>query len=161
VTMIRVMRSSVSAESAMRRVAGLLDAEAAIERRVFYPWYHFNATGCLRSLFGRRRIEIDCLVDARSGRAASADALTLDRVLPAAGETLDAQQDIEASRRKAERYASHALGRRFRLLGRFDLRLDEPRLVHRPYWIVRAGAERVLLDAVTGEVHPLAADHTM
>lgn len=156
-----VMRPSVTAESATSRVARLLGEETSIERRVLYPWYHIAISGRLRWLFGHRRIDFRCLVDARTGRAASTDELALDHVMPAAGEALDVLQDAGTARRAASRFASHVLGRRFRMLGHFDLRAGDVRVVHRPYWIVRAGPERLLLDAVTGELHPLSAARTM
>jgi len=43
------------------------------------------------------------------------------------------------------------------MLGNFNLALDPARLEHRLCWIVRDEAERVLVDAMTGEVRPLAA----
>lgn len=157
------MRAALDSSAAVKRIAGLVEgAVAEAERRVFYPYYHFGARGRLRWLFGERRLEFDCLVDARTGRAASADALALDTLTVDDAEVLGATHEAVEAEPRARRYARHALGKGFRLLGDFNLELDCAGLVHRPYWIVRTGTSRVLVDAVTGDLHPLAAaDRTM
>lgn len=131
-------------------------AAAAVERRVFYPYFHVPAHGRLRWLFGEKQVALDCLVDARTGTVSSADALRLERRKVSATESLPVQQDADSAISTARRYASHALARGFKVLGNFNLDVRDAVLVHRPFWIVRTEQLRVLVDAVTGELHPLS-----
>jgi len=156
---IDAMRASLTADDAVAAVARLIeDPDCRAERQLFYPYYHFAVTGRLRWLFGVRHMHIDCLVDARTGRAASADSLMLDHLQIDSRDRVSALKDGVEAESSARRYASHALGRSLRVLGNFNLALSRAALVHRPFWVVGAGAVSVLVDAVTGELHPLAAN---
>jgi hypothetical protein len=154
---IDVMRASLDRGSARSLVSGLTGDDAEIERRVFYPYFRFGVSGLLRWLFGRRRLRTNCLVDARTGRASTSDRLVLELLTVTDDERLRPVQAHDAAARQAHRYATHALGRSLRVLGDLDIELDEGGLVHRPFWIVRSGRVRVLVDAVSGELHPLRA----
>ena len=156
---IDAMRASLTADDAVAKVARLVEEpDSRIEQQLFYPYFHFAVTGRLRWLFGERHMHIDCLVDARTGRAASADALTLDRLQVRSGDCVDASQDRHGAETNARRYACHALGKSLRVLGNFNLALSAASLVHRSFWVVRAGELSVLVDAVTGDLHPLTPD---
>jgi len=151
------MRPGLDAEAARQRVARLQDcAGACVERRVYYPFFRYGVSARVRWLFGHERLEFDCVVDARNGRAASADELTVDDLVVGDDECMRAVTGEADARHSAQRYAAHSLGKAMRMLGNFNLSLDARGLVHRPYWIVRTGTIRVLVDAVTGDLHPLA-----
>lgn len=155
---IDVMRASLDRRAARRLVDRLLGAgDARVERQVYYPYYRYAVSGQLRWLFGRRRVGTECLVDARTGRAATADAVRAERRRVADEHCLPVARPARDAGRSARRYATHALGRRFRLIANLRLRVSGGALLHRPFWIVRAGRLRVLVDAVSGELHPLAA----
>lgn len=156
---IDAMRASLTADHATKLVARLTgEPEVSIEQQIYYPFFHFAASARLRWLFGERRMCLDCLVDARTGRAASADALTIERIEAEPKACVAAVKDGQVAEKNARRYASHALGRSFRVLGNFNLELAPAVLVHRPYWVVRAADHSVLVDAVTGDVHPLVSN---
>lgn len=154
---IGVMRASLDGSAARSLVFALSGEAAEIERRVYYPYFRFGVSGLLRWLFGRRRLRTECLVDARTGRASTADGLNVERLTVTAGERLAAARGPDEAARLARRYATHALGRGLRVLGNLHVELDGGELVYRPFWIVRSGDTRVLVDAVTGELHPLEA----
>ncbi len=159
-TEIRSMRSTLAEADVRERVAAMLPGEAAsaIERRVYYPYFRYVVHGALRWLFGERPIRVDCLIDARTGRAATGDAVVIESVTADAKECLPVRQCAVAGRRQAERYTLHSLGRAYRILARFGLRADGGEVVHRPYWIVRAAGHRLLVDGITGELHPMAGN---
>ena len=76
---IGVMRESLDRYAACSLVCRLADGPAEIERRIYYPYFRFGISGLLRWLFGRRTLQTRCLVDARTGRASTADSLSLER----------------------------------------------------------------------------------
>lgn len=154
---IGVMRASLDRGAARSLVAELSGGPAEIERRVYYPYFRFGVSGLLRWLFGSRTLRTECLVDARTGRASTADSLSVDRLMVVDEERLAAVKAPDEADRLARRYATHALGRGLRVLGNLHIQLDGGELVHRPFWIVRSDSTRVLVDAVTGELHPLGA----
>ena len=157
-TEIRRMQTSLAEADILARVAAALPAHStppAIERRVYYPYFRYVVRGALRWLFGKRAIRVDCLIDARTGRAATADEFDIESVPADSAERLPARHSAGESRKSAERYTRHSLGRACRVLASFHLRADQGELVHRPYWIVRAAGHRLLVDGVTGELHPL------
>ena len=151
------MQSAFDERAILERVATLVPggARPEIEGRVYYPYFRYVVRGALRWLFGRRPFEVDCLVDARTGHAATADSFVIETVSSEADSRLPVRQDPGAGRRQAERYTRHALGRAFRVLAGFRLRADEGELVHRPFWVVRASGTRLLVDGVSGELHPM------
>ena len=154
---IGVMRESLDRYAACSLVCRLADGPAEIERRIYYPYFRFGISGLLRWLFGRRTLQTRCLVDARTGRASTADSLSLERRAAIEEDRLRGVTAPDEARRLARRYATHALGRGLRVLGNLHIDVDGGELVYRPFWIVRSGSTRVLVDAVTGELHPLAA----
>ena len=151
------MQNAFDEQEILERVATLDPggARPEIEGRVYYPYFRYVVRGALRWLFGRRPFEVDCLVDARTGRAATADSFVIETVRSEADSRLPVRQDPGTGRRQAERYTRHALGRAFRVLAGFRLQADEGELVHRPYWVVRASGARLLVDGVSGELHPM------
>jgi len=153
----RLLRALLDERAAVTRVGALLDAaDVQIERRVYYPYYHFAVQGELRWLFRRKRLRFDCLVDARTGHASSADPLDVERVATLSEGGLAVQQTPGEAARRARRYAQHAMGRGLRLMSNFNTRLEACGVVYRPFWILGSGSMRILLDAVTGELHPLS-----
>lgn len=140
---------------AVDRVASLVGRPARLERAVLYPYYVYRVRLGLPALAGRRETTACCLVDACAGRAATAEpfevvdggidgALVLDDVI-----------DEAAACENATAFLRHTVGRRWRTLGDFGIRLAAEGRVHKAYWIVTAGAQRVLVDSGCGAVHPL------
>lgn len=150
------MQALLDEGAAVSHVESLLGTgPARVERGVQYPYYHFIVSGSIRWLFSRKSLRFDCLVDARTGHAASADPMTTERARSLPDDCLSVQWSTSEAARQASRYAQHAMSRSLRLMSNFNTSLDERGLVYRPFWIVESGTTRILLDAVTAEVHPL------
>ena len=131
---IAAIRSNVDSDEALKILRGYAGCgDARIERRLFYPYYHVVANGRLRWLFGERRLKLDCLIDARTGRASSADAPVVEQLEVSESERLVARNDATTAIAAARRYASHALSRGLKVLGNFNLDLRDAELVHRPF----------------------------
>lgn len=150
-----VIRPCIDAAAAVDRVRELCGGAAALERELLYPYHHFGVRGRLRSLFGAREVSAECLVDARTGHAATADAFTVVRRSCGDEGCLAPIVSATEARRRAERYSTHALGRAWRIAADFRLELTVHGIVHRPFCVVAGGGRRLLVDRVTGEMHPL------
>ena len=138
--------------------AACVDGERAFEheRRVFYPYYRFRIDASSRALWRTRHFATECLVDARTGRAATAEELRVLRQSVDSNEVLLATLDATRAHQVAMRYASHALSRSFKVVRNFGLQLTDAGIVHRPFEIVCVEGSRLLFDTLTGDVHPLA-----
>lgn len=151
----RVFRSEFDAAAAIERVRDLAGGSPVLECQLLYPYFHFGISGRLQSLLGSRALAVECLVDARTGHAATADAFDADRV-PCSDEVCLAATWSQAdAARQARRYATHALGRAYRIAANLHLELSAHGIVHRPFCIVTIAGRRLLVDRVTGELHPL------
>lgn len=154
---VRVMRRRVGPDAAASSVAALAgEADRGVAAAVYYPFHAWSATGRLRTLAGTRRVACYGVVDARTGDVATSDPLDTEELAVAPDALLAARHGSADALRMARSFAAHALRRRLRVICDFRLELSELGLVYRPYWIVRAGAALVLVDAVTGGLHPLA-----
>lgn len=155
-TAVRVIRGEVcasTAEAAARRLLRMEDA--TVERELFYPYYWFLWRASFRSLFGRGGGKISSLVDARQGVAATSDPFEIDAAQVSSGDVLGSKVLAQDAERRARRAAARAVSRRERALLPAAWSLVDRALVHKRFWVVRAGSRRLLVDAVTGCVHPL------
>lgn len=151
-----VIASELDGTSATKRIEALDAGRAAVEAELLYPYYCFDVRGRLRSLFGDRPAEFRCLVDARTGHAATADRFATERRSVDASVCLVPTQSSELATRQARRYAAHAMGRASKTAANFDLRIEANGIVYRPFFIVVCGDTRLLVDGVTGDLHPLS-----
>ena len=154
---LQVIRQGLATGAAVERVRQLCGGSPMLERELLYPYYRFAANGRLRFLFGERKLNVDCLIDARTGHAATADAFDVVARHCEAEACLDAIRTPAEARRLAQRYATHALSRGYRIAANFNLQLVDRGVVHRPFCIVASGGDRLLVDRVSGELHPLAS----
>ena len=61
-------------------------------------------------------------------------------------------------KQSAFRYLTHSLGRRFKALTNFNVVIISQRLVYKLFWGIRFGSQFVIIDSMTGLIHPLEAD---
>jgi len=147
----------VTAEDAERLVARVAeDFVPRVTGRVFYPYHRFRHRCSARTLFGEAALEVLCLVDGRTGVAATADPFEIVG-LEVSGEVIDSVIGREAARRIARRCVDHVVGRRRKALAASRTEILEEGMVHKPFWIVRCtnGSKpsfRVLVDGVTGGI---------
>ena len=57
----------------------------------------------------------------------------------------------------AQRTVTHQLGKKLKMIAPFDVTLDMKGMVYRSFWIVRIGDSRIMVDSVTGSMHPVRA----
>ena len=155
---IFVIREQLDAGSVLRNFDCIPNiGPVVVERSVLYPYIAFTARCKLSTMIGTRTLSFDCLVDAVNGHAATADAFVTREIRQAEGMQLHPQISEDAAKRAAQRTATHRLSKKLRMIAPFDVQLESGGVVYKRFWIVRVGADRVMMDSVTGNAHPLPA----
>ena len=153
VALIRAEIGAGEARSTVASVAGV--TEVVVDRRIYYPYHWYRAAGSAPGFFGRRPVSLSCLVDACSGTVSTADPFALDEVTVCDAVLVAARREACDTALAAHRYVTHALGRGLRTMANFNVDLDHRGVVHKPFWVLRCGESRVLVDGVTGRLCPL------
>jgi len=149
---IDVLTERLAENAALSVVRELtLDDDAAVERKIYFPYFRFDAKCKVPALFGRKETVIPCLVDAINNVAATADPVAIDSTSVPAGSALPSDHSVDQAEREARRYLQHHLGRRLRTIADFGVELEALGIVHKAFWIVRSGSARVIVDSVTGQ----------
>ena len=151
---IHCVRGSLGAADAAALV-GLDALPAKRTQKVYAPHYWFVASGSSPTLFGRRDFAIDCLVDACSGVAATADRFSVDEELPD-GLMLPTAWSAEDAERVAVRRTLANLSRQLRTLADFHVDVEPRGLIYKPCWLFPRADEHVLIDALTGGWYSVA-----
>lgn len=134
---------------------GRLDAE-----RIYVPYFWYRASGDTPTPFGRRAFEVDCLVDALNGDAATCDRFALEEERVSKDALLQPRCAEAAARRSATQRVTHQIGRAVRTLADFGVVLEARGVVHKPYWLLRSVKGTLLVDGATGGWYPLHASAT-
>lgn len=124
-------------------------------REVHYPYYWYRLRATAGTLLGESTIDLSCLVDGRTGLLATSDLLTVCRRIVPQDDVLGSIVGEPEAEEAVRRYLPHVLltGRRWLHHRNVDLR--NGLLVHKPFWVMGGAAETILVDGVTGLVHPL------
>lgn len=146
----RICRSAADA-SAQR----LLGADAKVEREIHYPYFRLAANCRLPKVSGRSAMQFTVMVDAVNEQGATSDPVELEARSVTSSDTLQFDLTPDKAIDVARRYAAHHLGRRARAITNFDVDVEGPELVHKSFWIARAGQRQVMIDSVTGEAWPV------
>lgn len=155
---LTVICGQVDCGTALRHISEQTAGIAvAFERSVLYPYLWFTAQCSVPTIGGRKAISVDCLVDGVNGHGATTDAFLTDTVRLSDETQLPRGITRDASRRTAQRTVTHRLGKKLKMIAPFDVRLEERGTVYKRFWIVRVGDGRVMIDSVTGSMHPLSA----
>ncbi len=155
---LALIRAEIGAEEAMSTVASIAGiTDVAVDRQIYYPYHWYRAAGSAPGIFGRRPVSLSCLVDACNGIVSTADPFALDQATVSGAVLIAARQEARDAALAARRYVTYALGRGLRTVANFNVDLDHCGVVHKPFWVLRGGESRVLLDGVTGRLHPLAS----
>ena len=158
VDLIRGQVDAATAAGIVGDLSGQPDA-ADVECTRYYPYYRFAAECRLPTLFGAKRLTVDCLVDGVNALAATADRSAIERCMVARADLVSLEVDEAQARRAAVRTLSHRLGRKLRVIAPIDAELGAASLVYKRFWIVRAAGARaevrVMVDSITGAVLPL------
>lgn len=144
------------------------DARALIERetgrstgdapqQVSYPYHWFRAQPSVPRLFGRRQVDVSCLVDARTGIASTCDTFqpqsrNVDRRV-----VLSVTNSTATAERAARRCLTHSLAKRLRTIADFRVQPENLGVVFKTYWILSCAGQEIILDSATGAWHLLRA----
>lgn len=153
---LEVIAQTIDDEAALMHVNAVLgEKTASIDRLVYYPYYHFTANGDVPTLFGRRKISLNCLVDGVTGLGATADSFTLLHTRVRADTLLLAEVSATDAERVARSTITHQMGRKLRMIASFQIDLAARDIVYKVFWIVRAQEMLIMVDGCTGKLHPL------
>jgi hypothetical protein len=156
VTSVRLIQGDVTraeAEAVAGRALGT--QQATLERELFYPYYWFLMRASWTTLFGPRGGRLCCLVDARTRVVSTSDPFETETAAAPAASVLGSTLEEEDAERLARRAARRTLGRIQRALAPPAFELLDHALLHKRFWVAREGGRRLLVDGVTGRVHPL------
>ncbi len=153
---IALIRESLSSVDALRIVNAVAGAEVArIERRIYYPYFHFSAVCSARTLFGTKPISASCLVDGCNEAGATADPVVAEQSEVARDAILRSKIDARTAMNVARRFLIHTLGRRLRTIGNFNVNPEAQGLVRKAFWLIRCEDTVVMVDSLTGCLHTL------
>jgi len=153
---LAVIRTAVSEADAIGLVAALSgSSDVQVETTQYFPYFSFAGSCTLPSLFGKRRADVRCLIDAVNGHGATADRFDVDHELPVESNDIEVKISTSEAMAAAQRVITHSLGRNLRVIARFDPDFEAPTLVYKKFWIVGNGQIRALVDSTDGSMHPL------
>jgi hypothetical protein len=153
---IVMIRGSFNATDALCVVASLTgEVDARVEKEVVYPYYCYDASCSAPVAAGRKDVSILCLVDAVNGLGATADSFELKQEPVRSAKVMEATIDDDHALRIAERTVTHRLGKAFRTVADFEVRLNPRGFVHKRFWVVRTRDARLLVDSTTAGWIPL------
>jgi hypothetical protein len=156
---LAVIREQVDPGSALQRVEGVtIGVSAVVERSVLYPYIQFTAQCTVPTMIGGKGLSIDCLVDGINGLGATADPFSTDQLVLRDEVRLQPKITNDEARRAAQRTVTHQLGKRLRMIAPFDVELEPVGTIYKRFWIIRIGKGRIMVDSVTGDMHPLSAN---
>ena len=156
--LISVIRQQVDAASALRSIDALAGAAtASIERKMYYPYYRFKANCAVPTLFGRKTMTVNCLVDGVSGLGATSGAFSIDSATVPADAPLQLAVSAGEAERAARRTVSHQLSRKLRMIASFQVDIEPQSIVYKGFWIIRSQDTLVMVDSSSGCIHPLSS----
>ena len=132
------------------------DVTVAGCRRLYYP-YDWTLFRCRANTWlGATGMNLACLVDCRTGVAATTDPFATERVAAGDALVMDRRIDPETALRLARRYAAYAIRQKHKALVLPRLEVVERRSVYKPFWVVDTRSKNgrpqtLLIDGLTGE----------
>jgi len=156
--MLAVIREQFDATTALQRIHAVrADIAGVVEQRMVYPYYRFKAGCKVPTMVGRQELSFDCLVDGINGLGATADPFSTDRLIVPDELLLETEVSKDDAAGIAHRTVTHQLGKKLKMIAPFDVTLESAGLIYRSFWIVRISGSRIMIDSVTGSMHPLRA----
>lgn len=155
---ISVIRQQVDAASALRSIDALAGAvTACVERKMYYPYYRFTANCAVPTLFGRKTMTVNCLVDGVSGLGATASDFSTEPAPVPAEMMLQLAVSAQEAERAAHRTISHQLSRKLRMIASFQVDIEPQSIVYKGFWIIRSQDTLIMVDSSSGCIHPLSS----
>ena len=156
--LLTVIREQYGANAALQNVHAVReDIAGIVEQELLYPYFQYRAKCSVPTLIGRQELSIDCLVDGINGHGATADPFLTDQRTVPDEYLLRAEISKDEAAKIAKRTVIHQLGKKTRMIAPFEVSLEVAGLIYRNFWIVRIGDSRIMIDSVTGNMHPLTA----
>lgn len=156
--MLTVMREQGDASSALQSIHVLRgDVVGVVEQKLLYPYFRFKVSCKIPTIIGKRDMTVDCLVDGINGLGATADPFMTDQLLVTDENHLKPELSDGEAVKVAHRTVTHRLGKKLKMIAPFDVTLEAKGIIYRSFWIVRIGDRRIMVDSVTGGMHPLSA----
>lgn len=141
-------------ETARTMAAG---APVIAERSVLYPYLAWSAHCKVPTIAGDKCMSVNCLVDGVNGFCATADSFITDPFTPSGEVCLEPVVTRDEAGHIARRTVTHRLGKKLKMIAPFGVKPVPAGTVYKRFWIVRIGVARIMIDGVTGRVHPLKA----
>ncbi|RLA32347.1 MAG: hypothetical protein DRR11_08545 [Gammaproteobacteria bacterium] len=156
--LLNVIQQRIDARTALRSIDVLAGAATAhIERKMYYPYYSFTANCLVPTLFGKKEMTVNCLVDGVSGLGATAGAFSIEPETVSADDLLQLDVSAQEAERAARRTVSHQLSRKLRMIASFHMNIERQSIVYKGFWIIRSQDTLVMVDASSGGIHPLSS----
>ena len=153
---LTVFRHAIDVRDGGEEIVGKAEgASACVEREILYPYYGFDASCSMPTMFGVQEWSLRVLVDGINGTAATADEYATESLIGPAAVVLEPTICRGEAERIATRSIAHQVRRKIRIIATVDVSLELTGVVHRRFSIVRVAGGRVLADGVTGALHPL------
>jgi hypothetical protein len=124
-------------------------------RRLHYPYYRFLFRSTASTLLGESTSHVCCLVDARTGLAATSDPFDTVTLHPPGEDVLGPTLGEAEANALARRFVRHVIHARRRSLATPRIEPLDRGLVYKPFWVVAGGTASLLVDGVTGATLPL------
>lgn len=155
---LSVIQQQVDAATALSSIDALAGAAtASIERIMYYPYYRFTANCAVPTLFGRKAMTVNCLVDGVSGLGATASDFSTEPTTVQAEMLLQLAVSAQEAERAAHRTISHQLSRKLRMIATFQVEIEPQSIVYKGFWIVRSKDTLIMVDSSSGCIHPLSS----
>jgi len=156
--LLKVIREQFDAFAALQGINAVRrDICAVVEQKLVYPYFQFTARCKVPTVVGKKRVTVACMVDGVNGHGATADHFSTDEIMVPEKSRLQLGISHDEAKKIAQRTVTHQFGKKLKLIAPFEVALESSGLVYRSFWIVRVGDKRVMIDSVTGAMHPLAA----
>jgi hypothetical protein len=153
---LNVIRQEVDAAAALCKIDALAGvATACIERKMYYPYYRFTADCVVPTLFGKKAMTVNCLVDGISGMGATADSFSIEPEAVSSDALLQIDVSAQEAEISARRITSHQLGRKLRMIASFQVNVEPQSIVYKGFWIIRSQDTLIMVDSSSGCIHPL------
>ena len=157
--MLTVIREQVDASAALQSIHAVRgDVAGVVEQKLYYPYYRFKAGCKVPTMIGKQDVAVDCLVDGINGLGATADPFITDKLMVTNENLLHPDISRDEAVKIAHRTVTHQLGKKLKMIAPFEVTLEATGLVYRSFWIVRIGDSRIMIDSVSGGMHPVRAN---
>ena len=133
----------------------ITDNSATFERNVFYPYHRFLADCTVATILGKKSLSVSCLVDGVNALGATTDPFDVKQTKVVAAEIMATKVTKDEAHRAAFGILRHQISRHLKMMAAFDIRLTKQEVVYKEFWILRSRNALIMVDSVTGGIHPL------